>query len=275
MNKNYILKPFCFFITLALAIVLFVFGIWYIAIPETFIIEKIHNSIHKPYRVEFKDFKKGLFFKVTANNVKLFKTETELVSIDSLTVGFKPLSLVEKKVKIFVEGIIYGGYFRVMAVLYNFSTKNYELNGLFKQIAIENIGYLKDLDVKGSGLLSGAFDYKHPAANGQVWFEISPFSFHDYSKGRVYLPLQYFSKIQGAVDIVDNNKLSIKSLTASGDGVFARLKGNATFNELRLTIELMPEENFKGKDKLLLLKHYEKSPGYYLININQRLRQNH
>ncbi|MBF0565650.1 MAG: type II secretion system protein GspN [Nitrospirae bacterium] len=249
-----------FVLTIALA-----FGAWMIAIPGSFIKGKIESSVKKPYKIEARDIKKGIFFNVTIGSIKVSKGSGELLTLTDTYVSFEPSSLLFRKLKLLLKTTLNGGVINGEVVAEKGEASG---GGNFSDIDVGAFSYLRRLGIRGDGTLSGTFTLE--GKGGQVVFSVTDFKFQDIYSHGIYVPLKYFNELKGAIR-VENGVLEMKSVTATGKGIFARVKGKVENAFSDITIELMPEEDFPDKDKLAFLRQYEVSPGAYVITVKKRL----
>ncbi|MCI4624990.1 MAG: hypothetical protein L3V56_03420 [Candidatus Magnetoovum sp. WYHC-5] len=258
-----ITKVFYVISSLVIGVVLLLFGLWYIAIPEKFIEAQLKSLLPLPYRMEFARLNKGVFFYMDFEIISLYKDKEKLLVIERLKASVKPSELIFGNVKVYLNGDLAGGN------VFSTIVPKDNIYLAFNQINLNQIGYLKKVGINGEGVLNGVFEYSKNTGN--LKFTIEPFMYEDYFKGSTYLPLKYFKGVRGALSVVGFKGINITSLTAYGEGIFVRVKGEADFNHVDLTVELTSEANFPDKDKLLLLKNYETSPGHYLIKFKKQL----
>ena len=247
---------------LAISIPVFIVLIWFFAVPDSLIKTIIEDSISNRGRpktdISIKGLKKGLFFTVYIDNVKLNINNTPALIITDISSKLNPLQLFRKQLAFSVKGKIgtgnFKGYFRLPEDG-NLKIDNVELSA---------VPYLASVGIEGKGLISAELNLKNNTVD--VIFKI-PDADIKGSVGGMPLPIiSSFHKIQGAFSL-EGNAIRIKSISLEGDRGYARLKGNITNEYMNLVLELMPDTDELKAVESMLIGQYQISPGYYVIPI--------
>lgn len=251
---------------IVLSLAFLVWGFWLVAVPETLIADRIETALKKdPVTADVITLKKGFFYDFRAD-LTIQRDGTKILDLDHLDAKINPFSLFLVKLPLTFQGGIAGGKITGSTDL----LKNAEdAQAEVSSIQIRDIPFFHAIGLDGRGVLSGRFSMKSGA--GEVTFTVNDLSVKNWQIGGVTVPLEFFSKAQGALT-VGTDVITIASFTLDGEGVYARVKGNIVRGKADLTMELMPEKAFIEKTPLmLLLENYRVSPGYYAIPIKKAL----
>ncbi|MBF0345739.1 MAG: type II secretion system protein GspN [Nitrospirae bacterium] len=265
MKTGIFTRLFIAIIIVGTTITALVFGVWLIAIPEDLIANWIKTSVEKPLVLEIDGLNKEVLFTIKIHNVRLLLKNNELLVLNDGSITINPVFLLFNTAKVSFNGVLSNGYITGSGII----KKNYvSIDGKMGDIELGRLNYLKKYALKGNGILSGGFTLKKDT--GQLDFKVKDFAFLDVYSHGIYLPLKYFNKIEGLI-ILKKEQLTVESITSSGKGVYARIKGKIAKGSTDLKIDIMPDEDFPDKSKLALIKHYEVSPGVYSMEIKKWL----
>lgn len=256
------------------ALSLFIIGLWFIAIPESLIVDLIDGSLNKEYiYLQSKGLKKGLFYTFSAERITLKKkgidrdSDETLLAFRDVHGGFEFTSLVRLSPELSFncrmdEGDVTG---KVGLAGENSLT----ITG--SNIHINEIPFLGPLGIHGEGILSGSFLIGNRA--GELKFSITDARFKSTSLEGIFLPLNIFHDIKGVATINDET-LEVQSLSMSGRGVYGRIKGSIREMNLNMTFELMTDSSFKSDPFFhAILEQYKVSPGYYVVPLRRKILQ--
>lgn len=267
-------------------VMLCVFGFWLVVLPEQSLIDRIENSLdQETLCLKTVGLKKGLFYTFSIEKVMLMKRggpmrneSATTGSLNALAVGDAPLavfddihcgidlkSLFMLKPQIRFHGILQGGTVVGEVGLRDNGSMRMTLDA----IPVKGIPALESIDIRGEGDLSGTLSFSND--KGEARFSVSPARLKNASIGGAFLPLEIFSDIKGAVTF-GKGTISIQSLTLQGDGVYARVKGNAVGRQLNMEIEVMMDSSFQSAPILqTMIGQYQVSPGYFVIPLRTTL----
>ncbi len=257
---------------LAISIPVFIVLIWFFAVPDSLIKTIIEDSISNRGRpktdISIKGLKKGLFFTVHVDNVKLNIDNTPALIITDISSKLNPLQLFRKQLAFSVKGKIgtgnFKGYFR-LPVRPGESDESEKGNLKIDNVELSAVPYLASVGIEGKGLISAELNLKNNTVD--VSFKIPDANIKG-SVGGMPLPIiSSFHKIQGAFSL-EGNVIRIKSISLEGDRGYARLKGNITNEYMNLVLELMPYADELKAVESMLIGQYQISPGHYVIPIN-------
>ncbi len=250
-----------------IALLLIMEGIWFIAIPEEFLKEKILSGMPRNWDLHLEGIRKGPFFNISVQRVILTVpwgkeapaeatglklTIDELRAVPSLT------SLLTGSVRIKIKGHIENG--RIEGILGPEGIIELKGEGI-------RLSSLKQSILKGEGVLS-------LSATGhggfiEVLFSLSDSRFEPISRWGIYIPMNLINTIRGGL-IIRGRDISLESVSLSGKDIYGRLKGNIKEGYADLVLELMPEKGL-NTTLALLIPRYMVSPGYFKIDIKGAL----
>jgi len=248
------------------AAILLVMGIWFYAIPDEYVVEKIEELNLQPLDVEIDDFSKGLFFGFSAKGLVVKNGSDELISLTDIKGQINPFKLFTGKAAIDINGKAYGGEIETGIRL---SKGSASADVVLSGVEVGDIPSLRELGLSGKGTLSGNLSYKDNA--GKLQCLVDNASFSGFSAEGIFIPMKYFHTIRCAVDIVSQANFEVKSVSLEGKGIFARIKGSIKNRYADLGVEIMPEADFEDSSILMLLDRYKVSEGYYYIPLKTRL----
>jgi len=259
-------KVFVLLFCAVLVVVLLAMGIWFYAIPDDYVVHQIEQLNLHPLQVEINGFSKGLFFSFRADNLTVRNSGADVVGISDIRGKIHPLKLIAGRVVMEISGAAYGG--TVKSIL-RLSKGNASAEVKISGVDIGSIATVRDLGLKGGGTLSGTLFFKNNS--GTLQCLVNNASFSGFNSGGIFVPMNYFSTVRCAVDIISPGNFSVKSVSLEGKGIFARVKGSIRNRYADLNVEIMPEADFKDSSILMLLNQYKVSEGYYLIPLKTRL----
>jgi type II secretion system protein N len=242
-------------------------GLWLVAVPKSLLAGLITDQLAKRgLETEVTGLEKGLFYNFSAGKVEIARGGRPLVSLENVEGRINPLPLVILRLSLRLKGTIAGGDFRCLADL---AKKGNSISVDFGHAAIEKVPFLSSIGLRGTGLLSGRITVRD--GTGDVTFSADTLRLRSTTMGGVALPLDMFSKAQGAMAL-KGKVLRISSFTFDGAGIYARLRGTVTGNFLDGSMEIMPDSSFASGDLLFsMIRKYEASPGHYVIPVRSHL----
>lgn len=236
-------------------LLLFIEGLWLIAIPEDLIKERLFSHVPAGVDIEIKEIKKNLFSSLYIPHLKVRKRDLE-ITINDIKTSIHYPSLLKGKLMLTLraeDGII---------------------NGLLSpsgDMAIKIKGYdlsqVKNPFLRGSGSInveSEIIDKK-----GTIDFSLTDARLEPFNDSGIYLPLNLIDTIKARLDI-DGRDIIIESMTLSGRDIYGRVKGKIKDNRAELIIELMPEKELNNT-LMLLMPGSMVSPGYFRIDFKREL----
>ena len=249
----------------AISIPSFLILIWFFAVPENLIKEKIEGIIAKSgnrnISLEIKQLKKMIFFSLNAESLLLKFDGKDALEITNFHARFAPGYLTDGKVTFKLKGKIGKG----------------DLEGIIKlpadgkividSAALDAIPYITRFITDINGHFSSDIDIKDSVVKTE--FEIPDLNIKDSALTIIPL-INTFRKIQGAITLKGNN-INIDSLSLEGEKGYARLKGHITNGLMDLLLELMPATDRLNAAESMLIGKYIISPGYYVVPIKRAM----
>lgn len=250
-----------------IVLLLLVVCMWFIAIPENLIADLIENSLSREYLyLKTEGVKKGLFYNFGAERILLKKKGSGRDSDDTLLVFSNVkgrldfLSLFRLRPELRFHGSMNGGDVTGFVRL----TGADSLMITAGNIRINGIPLFEPLGIYGDGILSGSFRVRNNS--GELKFSVRDVNLKSTSLSGVFLPLDLFHDIKGAVKMNSDNTAEVQSFAMTGTGIFARVKGTMQGNDMNMSLELMTDSSFaSGSLFQMILEKYRVSPGYYLV----------
>lgn len=260
--------------------VLFIFGFWLIAIPDSLILNHIENIIaEEGFYLKIEGFRKGLLFSCSVRKVNLYKKsghlttqqppagiiDSNILTLEDVNIRLNLLSLLKFSPALNLDFIVNGGKVAGEAAL---SGRQARING--NNIKISGIPLFEQAGINGEGDMSVTLAIS--SKKGDIQFSADNVRLKNTSFGAVFLPLEMFHNIRGAMTL-NGSAIEIRSFTLDGNSVYARVKGDIKGNNLNMIMELMIDSSFKsGSFPLWMLESYKVSPGYYVIPLKTTLK---
>ena len=263
-------------------LVLLAIGIWIIVIPESLIVDAIEGAVPgEALSVRVDGLEKGLFYSVTARQILIHGAKgtklpgqnmapppsdpQPLFTFERVAGSLDFPSLVTLSPLIRIEGSLNGGSVSGVTAI----SEGGRSDVVFRDVSLRGLAALELFGIKGEGVLSG--NMRYGAGAGEIQFTIDKAKFRSTTLGGVFIPLEFFSRMRGALATRGGNT-EVKSFTLEGKDVFARVTGTAEGRDVNMKMELMPEPAFTAEPLLMtLLTPYKVSPGYYVIPVKTRL----
>ena len=257
---------------------LLVIGFWSIVLPKQFVINLIENSFDSErFYLKTEGFKKGFLYSFKAEKIVLMKrgdsqgkepggrgyavSETPVVTFDDLRGRINLLSLVRLSPRLDFDCRVNGG--TVKGEIGLARKGRTRIDGA--DIRLQGIPLLEHFGVRGDGNLSVALSLGN--GKGEIKFSVNDARLQATSFGEVFLPLDLFHMVKGALTL-NAGTVSTQSFGLYGSGIYARLAGSMTDNNLNMNLELMIDSTFSlGAAFQSLLERYKVSPGYYVIPV--------
>jgi type II secretion system protein N len=255
-------------ITTATVIAALVWGAWLIAVPTDAIREYAEERLRKgSLGTELVGLEKGLFldFRIQAADVN--RDGERLVSLENITASLKPLqSLTSLMAGVDFRGNLGGG--GINGIL-KINKRIHEADLSLNDIKVEELGLFEYTGTSGSGILNAEFNMKDNA--GHAKFTVLDTRFEPITYQGLKIPINLFHTLRGAVDM-EGNKLTVRSISLDGEGLYARAKGTVNNGRIDIVLELMPEKEMMSSAMVsVLLRPYKVSPGHYEIPIKTSL----
>jgi type II secretion system protein N len=244
-----------------------VFGLWFIAVPESLLSGLITNSFQgSPLSIDVIDLQKGPFYNVRIGQIVLKKAGATVLSIDNAAGRLSFSSLLKLRPGITFHGDVAGG--TVRGTLY-LSRGGRSLDVALENAHLQDVPFFAQAGLGGSGVISG--EYRAKNNRGNLKFTVEDADIRTASFGGVPLPLNMFRTARGAME-TNGSMLRITSFAMEGKGIYARIKGDVTGGMLNLTMEIMPDASLEGQNAMFsMIRSYEVSPGYYSIPIRSAI----
>lgn len=254
----------------ALTVIIFVsigvVGIWYWGIPDRYVTDRIEGLVVNPVNIKMEGFAKRPFFMFDVDRVIIRNGDDEIWSVLDVSGGIKPLQLLKGKAVITAAGESYGGNVNATITV---SKNEQDASISFADIETSEVSYFRSMGFEGKGALSGSLNYVN--GKGGLEFVVDGAELKGFSNSGVFVPLDYFHTIRGAVELLSADSVRIKSVALSGEGIYVRAKGRIEKGLADLEVEIMPEASFPGSSLLMLIERYKISEGYYYIPIKRHL----
>lgn len=257
---------------IALALALVIFGLWFIALPDTLIISLIEGSSGKE-NIDFQTegFRKGAFYSFSAEKIVLRKRSDKGDSFIPLVISRNVrgrldfMSLFRMRPALDLEGEIGGGVVEGKVGL----TGKEDLKVRGTAIHMREVPFLESFGIEGDGLLSGDFYMNNDT--GEVKFSVVDARLKSVSWGGSVVPLDAFHEIKGAATI-NHGTVEVHSLALSGKGVYGRVRGSIKEMHADMSFELMTDSSSHfGSLAHAMLGQYKVSPGYYVVPLRGRM----
>ena len=262
-----------------IAIVILLFGLWYVAVPEDLIVDLIEGSVkNEVFSLKAENLKKGLLFNFTVERMTLVKKNSRdtdekipkgrripLLVMEDVHNRISPLSLLTLHPEVTFKGRLYGG--TVLGTV-NLTQKTWHMQG--SAISLHGIPLLGFFGIQGEGILSG--EVKSLGGEGEARFSADHLKLRNTSIDSVTLPLDLFHTMRGTLKL-GGDTVDIQSLTLNGDGIRARMRGTIRERLLDSSIEVMIDSSAaQGPLFQAMLSPYQVSPGYYVIPVRTTLK---
>lgn len=252
------------FLTAAGAFAAFVFLVWTVAVPPDYIEGKINGLFEgAPFTIGFDGFEKGLFFTIKAGKLHVrarggANGQPPLLTLEDIEAGPDLSGLASLRPGVFFNAALSGGR---VAGSYDISNGSGVLKG--KGISVKGMGLLKRAGINGSGMLSLSVDLKDDKA--YVRFSVEGASFEGMARQGVYIPLNMFKTVKGAVEVSDG-VVTMRSISLEGNGIYARITGKVRGGQADIKLELNADASSDAGRLLSAgLERYKKAPGVYVI----------
>lgn len=251
-----------------------ILGLWYIGVPVELINKKVEDSFYnKGIRVEMEHLRKGIFYNVSIERMLCYEADrvreiSPILVISDIEAQLDPLSLLRLKPAIKIKGSLQGG-----SIIGDFLTFENLLHVKIKDVQIEGLRFLNDLGIYGKGIVSGDLFFKDSRADLRL--HISDAELKDITDSG-FIPLSLFNSIRGYIEFSDGT-MNIHSISLEGKGIYGRIQGSrfkiqdsGVINIGGSRLELMINSDVSMPDLIeLALIRYKKSPGYYIIPLDQ------
>lgn len=276
------MKIFRFAVIGTFGLVVLVWLVWYLGIPDSYIRSVVDRRVSEglkdsdinikgqTYRIEaeIEDIHKSLLPGLRIGALKVIASAQEdrinLLTLKSIIL--KP-SFME-----FIAGHpggrFYGligseGFLKGEAKL----KKNEKYLFMVIEVPLKDIEATELLPFKVEGYLAGEVLIENDDV--RVRFRIDPFQAGPLVKENLYLPLDLFKRVRGLIEL-KGGSLHIRSLALEGEKVYGSFSGQFNGKRLKGQFKVIPEEGFP-EGLLFALKRYQKTPGLYVIPVNQGL----
>lgn len=240
-------------------------AIWFV-FPETSIQTIIEDSLSREFEPHVKGLRKGLFYHLHMDNLRLEHSGKEVISLDNIDAHVNPLSLMLLRLNLTMDGGISGG---TISGKMDLSKGGMRMRLDVKKADISEISLFRLAGIQGKGAISGRFVMTDET--GHIEFFTDNAVFEPFIFSETNVPLNLFHGIKGAIDI-KGNILNIVSIALEGKDIYARVKGVIHNTVMDLNMELMPGRSFIETPFFLAgLEKYKISPGYYMIHVRGNL----
>lgn len=250
-----------------IVILLLVVCLWFVAIPESLIADVVENALGGEYlSLRTEGLQKGFFYSFGAERILLKKRgtgegqDTTLLVFSDVKGRFDFGSLLKLRPEVKFHGSMGGGEVTGYVRL----TGNERLVLEAGDVSINGMPLFEPLGIYGDGMLSGTIVVSDNTA--ELKFAVRDVNLKSATLGGVFLPLDLFRDMKGAVSVRSDNTAEVRSFAMSGTGIYARVKGTVKGSEMNMSLELMTDSSFpQGPLFLMMLDRYKVSPGYYVV----------
>ena len=250
-----------------IVLLLLVVCLWFVAIPESLIADLVENALGREYLyLKTEGVKKGLFYDFGAERILLKKkgsggeADTPLLVFSDVKGRVEMLSLFMLRPELRFHGSMSGGDVTGFVRLTGSDSLVIEAGN----VSINGLPLFEPLGIYGDGILSGSILVRNNVA--ELKFSVRDVNLKSTTLGGVFLPLDLFRDIKGAVMINNDNTAEVRSFAMTGTGIYARVKGTIRGSEMNMSLELMTDSSFaQGALFMMILERYRVSPGYYLV----------
>ena len=240
-------------------------AIWFV-FPETSIQTIIEDSLGREFDTQVKGLRKGLFYNLHIDRLRLEHAGKEVISLDDIDAHVNPLSLLLLRLNLTTDGKVSGG---TISGKMDLSKGGMHMRLDVKKADISEISLFRLAGIRGRGAISGRFIMTDET--GHIEFFADNALFEPFVFSETNVPLNLFNGIKGAIDI-KGNILNIVSIALEGRDIYARVKGVIRDTVMDLNMELMPGRSFNENPFFLAgLEKYKISPGYYMIHVRGNL----
>jgi type II secretion system protein N len=253
-------------ILIALFSLLAVFwAIWFV-FPEASLRTIIEDSLSREFEPQVKGLRKGLFYDLHIDKLRLEHSGKEVISLDDVDARVNPLSLMLLRLNLTMGGRISGG---TISGKMDLSKGGMRMRLDVRKANISEISLFRLAGIQGKGAISGRFTMTDKT--GHIEFFTDNAVFEPFIFSETNVPLNLFNGIKGAIDI-KGNILNIVSIALEGRDIYARVKGVIHDTVMDLNMEVMPGRSFVENPFFLAgLEKYKISPGYYMIHVRRNL----
>ncbi|GAB4542081.1 MAG: hypothetical protein Fur0020_11570 [Thermodesulfovibrionia bacterium] len=245
-----------------IASISFIILSWLILIPDELIRSRIEGAFNnKGFNITINGIRKTPLFGIKADSLIIWIDKKEVIRITEPSAVFNPLYLFKEGLMLPIKGRIrdgevHGGLNPPNALSLNII-----------RVSLDSISYLKDIGFRGDGHISGKINLMDGVMD--IRFEMPDLNI--ISTGVFPFPFAHtFHSLHGAIKI-DGSNIIIESIGLDGEKGYARVKGNIRGDDIRLSLEFMPNYDRLTPIELMLINKYQVSPGYYVIPINNLL----
>ncbi len=240
-------------------------AIWFV-FPEKSIQTIIEDSLSREFEPEVKGLRKGFFYDLHIDNLRLEHSGKEVISLDNIDAHVSPLSLMLLRLNLTMDGRISGG---TVSGKMNLSKGGMRMRLDVKKADISEISLFRLAGIHGKGSISGRFAMTNET--GHIEFIADNAVFEPFIFSETNVPLNLFNGVKGAIDI-KGNILNVVSIALEGKDIYARVRGVIHDTVMDLNMELMPGRSFIENPFFLAgLEKYKISPGYYMIHVRGNL----
>jgi hypothetical protein len=257
--------------------------IWYIGIPDEYIIHRIERAAllknisfgDKPVNLNLKvsGFKKRILFGFYIRELSLSGentySENTLLSLYSLTGRVRIDRLIIGKLELEAAGFMTPEKEGKLELHLLAEEGGYKVEFEADDVQLENLSLLKYIGLEGEGVAyaEGVLSTRRGRQpEGMVILNIKDMKLSDISQQNLYIPLSLFRELKGALR-VEGRSIKITSLTMKGRNIYSRLKGNIQGRIFTGRLEIMPEKEFP-RIALYPIEKYKVSEGYYIIPLS-------
>jgi type II secretion system protein N len=244
----------------------FIILLWFFAIPEDLIKEKIEGAVLNAgsgnVSASMTGFRKGLFISLSADSLDLEVDRIPALKISELTCRFDPGYLTQRRVAFSIGGRIGTG--AVNGLL------TYPAEGEIKidRAELNSIPYLSHLGIKSNGYISA--DIRTENNRTKIAFRIPDLAVQEASA--LFPFIDTFHKVQGVLSLAGDS-IKVESISLEGEKGYARLTGDIINRAMDLKLELMPDAGKLTSLESMLIGKYQTAPGYYVIPVKGNFGQ--
>lgn len=242
---------------------------WYF-LPDQWVEQKIESNLsfsfaHRKITADIHSLKKSLPFRFSVRNILLKRQDHPLISMEEVSGSINPLSILSSYISVNAKGEISDG---VLDTVMDIAPDGILFNFHMEDLNIERLSLIQLLSIHGRGSLRGrgsiyiSFDNRSVKRFNYVGSG-EDIHLQDINIGGDIIPLSLFESLVFSVRLKRKNYFLMKGILR-GDGVTGFF--NVKIEGLKLSgfIDIITEEDYKNKEKLIKVSHFAGENYYYI-----------
>lgn len=256
-------KKFLVVLAILASVVLFLWGVWYVAVPTSAIEEAVEGNLaFGGVSVDIEGLSKGLLMSLASEKVDVRFRGQRLASVRDLDVHLEPSALARKKVAVTFEGEVGGGTLKGRA---EFGGAGQAAEFTVSGARLSALELSERAGLNGDGSLD--LEFRSEGLAGTLKFSVKELDLAPSRVLGVRVPAEEFREARGMVRFRPDRG-ELESVTLEGENFYARATGAINGGVADLEVELMPEgEESLDPALLAFIRNYRVSSGYYVIPV--------